>query len=364
MSRLALRARTGLLLAAGLLALLPACGAREEPAAHAIPERARTLFLSHVFFAAERQAPALQRRRAEQALDLVRRGTPFAEVARAQSEDLATRAVGGVLGCWRTGEEGMAALDGAAQVMTEGQVAGPVQTQAGWHVLLRHPYEEGRRLEAQSFQPMWSVVVPHDDAQGGGPARSRDEARSVALQLLADLQARRISLQEACALHPSAVRHRGDGWLGLLARTPLNAPMWDLLARTPPGTFAGPLESDQGMALGMRTPLLRSIVRHVLVQHAGADGTDITQSRTEPEARARAEEALARARASLSDWERIVQLYSDEEATRGDLGSLGCVGPQELPPEVETAVLETAPGALCARVVRSVRGWHVLWRVD
>lgn len=339
------------------------CGAREDTSASTIPERARTLFLSHIFFASGRQAPALQRRRAEQALDLVRRGTPFAEVARTQSEDLVSRAVGGVLGCWRTGEEGMQAVDGAAQVMAEGQVAGPVESTSGWHVLLRHPYEEGRRLEARAYMPIWSVVIAH--GEGGGPAnRTRDEAREVAQRVLADLQAGRMSLKQACEQYPSAVRHRGDGWLGLVSRTPLNEPLWDLLSRTPPGTYAGPLESDQGMAIGMRTPLLRCIVRHVLVQHAGAEGTDITMARSEPEARARAEEALARLQQGMGEWDRVVQLYSDEEATRGDSGSLGCVGPQEMPPELEQAVLETPPGQLCRRVVRTVRGWHVVWRVD
>lgn len=359
-----LRLRHGLLLLlGGLLAGLPACGAPAQSPSQAIPERARTLFLSHILFSNQRQAPSLQRRRAEAALDLVRRGTPFAEVARAQSEDLVSRAVGGVLGCWRTGEEGMQALDGAAQVMAEGQVAGPVETTSGWHLLLRHPYEEGRQAEAASYMPTWGVVVAHGDASPGSE-RSREEARALAQQLLSDLRAGRISLAEACAQHPTSVRVRPDGWMGLVSRTPFTGPMWDLLARTPPGTLAGPLESDQGIALCMRTPLLRCIVRHVLVQHAGAEGTDIQQSRTEQAARARAEEALARVLAAPGEWERVVQSYSDEVATRDDLGSLGCVGPQELPPELEAAVLETAPGTFCRRVVRTARGWHVVWRVD
>ena len=353
----------GLLLGA-LLVTAPLAGCGQGAAAPLPREAQRTVFLSHVLFGSGgRLAPNLQRRRAEQALELIRDGTSFEEVARAQSEDPLTREGGGFLGPWYGGREGMEALDGAAQMLAEGQTGGPVLSRRGWHVLRRHAYEEGRRLERERFLPMWGLVISWRELRDGAD-RSKEEAASLAQQLVQELRAGTTPLAEAKARYAPAFYGREDGWMGMLDRRRETARLFDALKQAPVDRFLDPLDTAEGFNIVKRAPHLRSVVRHILVQYAGAEGAELSVRLLESEAEGKARQALELARADLSTWDNLVARFSDEAATSQDGGSLGCVGPTELYPALEAAVLATPPGQVHPNPVKTPLGYHVLWRVD
>lgn len=352
-----------LLLGALLLATpLPGCGKAAPPSLSR--EAQRTVFLSHVLLSAEgRLAPNLQRRRAEQALEQIRSGTSFEEVARAQSEDPLTREGGGFLGPWAAGREGMESIDGAAQVLEVGQSAGPVLSRMGWHVLHRHPYEEGRRLERERFVPVWGLAISWRELRDGAD-RSKEEAAALAQQLVEDLRAGTILLADAKARYAPNFYGRPDGWMGMLDRRRETARLFDALKQGPVDRFLDPLDMAEGFTIVKRSPHLRAVVRHILVRYAGAEDAELSVRLLEPEALGRARQALALARADLSAWDSLVARFSDEAATNQDSGSLGCVGPTELLPALEAAALATPPGQIHPEPVKTPLGYHVLWRVD
>jgi len=358
-----LRLRGPALLLSLVLGLSPAgCG---KDSTGALPREAqRTAFVSHVLFAkTERLPPSLQRRRAEQALAMIRGGTAFEEVARAQSEDPATRENGGFLGPWGGGREGMETFDGAVQVLEEGQTAGPVWTERGWHLLHRHPYEEGRRIERERYVPMWGLGISWRELREGAD-RSREEAQALAQQVVKELRAGTLTLTEARARHAPTFYGRPDGWMGMLDRRRETAQLFDALKAAPADTWIEPLELPEGFTIVKRSPTLRAIVRHILVQYAGADDAPLSVTLMAPEAEGRARQALALARADLSSWDALVVRFSDEAATSQDGGSLGCIGPTELHPALEAAVVATPPGQVFPQPVRTPLGFHVVWRVD
>jgi parvulin-like peptidyl-prolyl cis-trans isomerase-like protein len=62
--------------------------------------------------------------------------------------------------------------------------------------------------------------------------------------------------------------------------------------------------------------------QHILVAYKGAKGAPKSVTRSKPDARKRAEEALARIRAG-EDFTALVKVYSDDTGTLDRLGSVG-----------------------------------------
>ncbi len=103
----------------------------------------------------------------------------------------------------------------------------------------------------------------------------------------------------------------------------------------------------------------RYAATHVLIAWRGAAHAPASVHRTEPEARALAEELRARAESGES-LDALARAYSDDpSAPRG--GDLGVYRTGTMVPAFELAVAAVAPGAL-APLVRTPFGWHVVRR--
>jgi len=63
-------------------------------------------------------------------------GEPFADVARASSDDTLTRADGGDMGWFAINAWG-SAIGNQLQAMTDGQLSQPFQSEVGWHIIQR-----------------------------------------------------------------------------------------------------------------------------------------------------------------------------------------------------------------------------------
>jgi hypothetical protein len=347
---------------AALSSLLAGCGG--QAAGPSEPEHARTFFLSHLLYPTGDGPSAPARIRAEQGRHLLARGTAFEELARTHAGDEAGRLSGGFYGYVPFPGERLSAFHGAMQMLAEGQTsASPVLSDLGWHVLKRHTYAEGRALERKYWIPMWAVSITWREVEGGAD-RSKEEAHALADQVLGELRAGRLTLGEARTRYVPNARSREDGFVANVPLRPNTQPMFEQLARLAEGEWMGPIDEPQGYAIVRRGRFLRSVVRHIVVQYVGARTENPNVRRMEGEARVVAEQALEAARARQRPWAELVRRFSDDLETLDDAGSLGCPGNGDLDPALEAAVLDTPPGEIHPRVVRSPFGFHVLWRVD
>jgi peptidyl-prolyl cis-trans isomerase D len=154
------------------------------------------------------------RRRAQVALDRIRGGADFAEVAKAVSEDKGSAPGGGDLGCFPRGAM-VPEFDAAAFALEPGQVSDLVRSSYGFHVIqLVSRREEG-------VQPLLAVA----DAVKQGLLARKAQERMVAQaeQIAADLRRGR-SLEEAgrpagLTVQKSAAFARGE------APPPISSPL-------------------------------------------------------------------------------------------------------------------------------------------
>jgi parvulin-like peptidyl-prolyl isomerase len=111
-----------------------------------------------------------------------------------------------------------------------------------------------------------------------------------------------------------------------------------------------------------RTPAGEWITaQHILIAYKGAKNAPYAVTRTKEEARKRAEEALAKVKDPKLDFADVVNIYSDDPASKERLGSVGKI-------KRESVVKEFADAAWAldvdevSGVVESPFGFHIIKR--
>ena len=76
-----------------------------------------------------------------------------------------------------------------------------------------------------------------------------------------------------------------------------------------------------------------------------------------------AEQCLKQVAPDKSNWNALVQRYTDDDTKERPSGTIGLVGNGDLPVQLERAIVETPIGGVNPEVIESPFGFHVLWRV-
>lgn len=149
-------------------------------------------------------------------------GEAFAEVAKAYSDD-STGSRGGSLGGFDRGTM-VAPFEAALEALPVGQVSELVETQFGYHVILREPLKE---IRAKHLLVTWSGA----ERAPAGVSRSKDEARKRVDEVVAKLAAGEAWNEAVRAYSDGPLKEDGGdlGWFakGQLAE-PLDAAAFDL----------------------------------------------------------------------------------------------------------------------------------------
>lgn len=132
--------------------------AREQWQAH--PESYQTpetVHASHILIAAgDKRDDAAARARAEEALAKARAGADFAALAREYSDDPSAAQNGGDLGFFPRGQMVKPFEDAAFALTTKGELAGPVKSQFGYHIIR---FEERRPAGVQPFEAVKQGLI-------------------------------------------------------------------------------------------------------------------------------------------------------------------------------------------------------------
>jgi parvulin-like peptidyl-prolyl isomerase len=134
-------------------------------------------------------------------------------------------------------------------------------------------------------------------------------------------------------------------------------------AKTTP-TSAASARPAQAAALGAQgaADQERVSASHLLVAYKGALRASPTVTRTKEEAKARAEEALAKAKKGVP-FEKLVAEYSDEPNAAARGGKLGTFGRHNMVKPFADAAFALKPGQL-SDVVETQFGYHVILRTQ
>ncbi len=354
----------------GLLGLLAACGNGDEPAGYAEPGDVDLLAygVSQIHIPVdENRPPAMAETLIRQAARALADGEDFAAVARGRSGDGSAKD-GGFLGFVRV--DGDTGFGGAVQSLKPGEVGPPINTRLGWHIIKRHTFDEARELEQKYRIPTHGVFVAWDDPrrrpQPGVPPTGRNQQQAVQLaeSLMQELASGAKTWDDAMALYTPEKRRNVNAYVGPTARRGANDQIFDALSKAKVGQLVGPFDTPEGVAVLMRGKYLRSLFRHILIQHVRVEDRDMSVSRTPEQAYALAEKALKEARADRSRWKHLVEKYSDDKWSRAVGGRMGVLHPGGMPRGFESFAFDQAPDTIHPKVVETGYGFHIVWKVN
>jgi len=322
--------------------------------------------VSHILIPVDKGRPASTAepliRQAARALEA---GEDFASVARGRSKDPAA-VDGGFLGFVRADAD--TAFSGAVQSLRPGQTSPPIRTGIGWQIIKRHGFEEARKLEQRYQIPTLGVFVPWDDPEKAPErertGRTKEQAYAVAVDVRDKLAAGELTLDQAMAMF-TAEQHRVPGaYLGPTANRKASRTMYNALKDAKTGALVGPIETPAGFAVLVRGRYLRSLFRHILVQHVDSKDRALSISRTPEAAFALAQKALDEVLADRSAWDQSVGRYSDDHYSRPIGGRMGILHPSHMPEGFELFVYDMKANTIHPKVVQTPYGFHVVWRVN
>jgi parvulin-like peptidyl-prolyl isomerase len=102
--------------------------------------------------------------------------------------------------------------------------------------------------------------------------------------------------------------------------------------------------------------------KQVLIAYKGASGAPETVTRTKEQAKARADEALAKLRSGSSSFEELVKAYSDDPMAPRTGGAIGNFERNAMPASYSDAAFRLELGAV-SDVVETPRGYFLIKRV-
>ncbi|MFZ5481694.1 MAG: peptidylprolyl isomerase [Myxococcota bacterium] len=206
------------------------------------------------------------------------------------------------------------------------------------------------------------VLVAYAGAVNALPnvSRTREEARARAEEARTKALAGQDFAAVAKAYSDDSTGPRG-GYLGGFDDGTMVKPFEDAVKALEVGQIGPVVETPFGFHVIKREPLAELRAGHLVVSWAGAQSAPAGVSRTKEEARARAEEAVAKIKAG-TDWAEVVRAYSDGPL-KEDGGDLGWFGRNQLAPQLDAAAFELAPGDVSG-IVETPRGFHVMKRIE
>ena len=233
-----------------------------------------------------------------------------------------------------------------------GEVSGPVQSDFGYHIIIRKkPVED---LSAAH------ILIAFKGASRSEATRSKEEAKKLAEEIAKKAQAKDADFAALARKHSDGPSGPRGGDLGVFAPGRMVPEFSKATQLLKIGGVSGPVESPFGFHIIMRKPLpKKASAKHILVQWKGSGRADASITRTQEEALKRLQECIAKLK-SGSKFEDLAKEYSDgPSGPRG--GDLGSFGQGQMVPEFDKVLFKMKPGAV-SDVVKTDFGYHIIYR--
>ena len=146
------------------------------------------------------------------------------------------------------------------------------------------------------------------------------------------------------------------------ASTPPAPPASTSPAPSPASSSAMVIPPPPAAAAPLPGPNDAIIAQHVLVTYRGAKRAPKTVNRTKAQAKARAQEALAKVRAGTA-FEDVVDTYSDDAASVDRMGSVGKFHRGDMDPAFSAAAFALHTNEV-SDVVETPFGFHIIKRTQ
>lgn len=279
-------------------------------------------------------------------------GADFAALA-AKYSDGPSAPRGGDLGNFAP-DRMVAPFSAATMKLKIGDVSDPVESQFGYHVILRKDLVED--LHASH------ILIQHVKSRGVGPdiKLTREEALALATELAQKARAEGADFAKLASSHSQCPSARDGGNLGVFPPGQMIPEFSAATAQLEMGAISDPVETDFGFHVILRKPLPRKVsARHILVQYKGASRAGESITRTKEEAKARLQECIGR----LQGGEKFAVLaaeYSDgPSGVRG--GDLGEFKEGDMAAAFNEAVFALDVNGVSG-IVETPFGYHVILR--
>ncbi len=299
--------------------------------------------------------------KAEELLARLKAGEGFSELAKSESS-CPSKATGGYLGHFRSGNM-VPEFEKALTETKVGEVAGPVKTQFGWHLILpMKPIEPWPQAVDVAH-----ILISHKDAQGLGSSmtRSKEEAHELATEIRAKLAENPSKFDDLAREHSDdkGSGARG-GAMGMQPPERFVAPFAEAAVVLKIGAISEPVETPFGYHIIKRNPGPMG-ARHILIPWKGSQNAPADVSRSKEEARKLVDEILATLNAKADagpDFAGLARTHSScPSSAKG--GDLGMFGPGQMVPAFEKAVVESKVGQVVGPV-ETPFGYHIIERTQ
>jgi Parvulin-like peptidyl-prolyl isomerase len=226
----------------------------------------------------------------------------FAVLAKTYSDDSRSRDQGGELAVFIPGEL-HPDVERAGVALRSGQISDPVETNRGFHILLRH-----EPTEAQAFD-LW---ISYDGAQSSAPrkSRTREAARKLAQEILSRLE-EGANFTKEC-LRYSDLPDEGRAGLKPIFRKGTQNPQFERHVWSLPLYGLSPIiETPTGFHIIKRFPVERILVRQIVIlyQNNTSDQRPAVHSREHAAVLIR--ELYKKATAPNADFAALVSEHSE-----------------------------------------------------
>jgi len=279
----------------------------------------------------------------------LRGGASFEELADARS-DGPERGHGGLIGVFTTNRM-LPQISRAALSVAEGEIAGPVESPYGFHIVRREKIEEVYLAQ---------ILVAFKGAEGAPDDMERSEEGAAARAAEAMAEAMKPGAQFGPVAgtfsdHPSKMV---GGVMGPAFKGLLPPDLERLAFSLRENEIGGPVRTEEGFVILKRLEEIH--LRHILVAHKDAARMSSKITRTLEEAGALAQEAYGKLGRG-EDFSSLALRYSDCPS-RAKGGDLGITARGMMTPKFEEAAFALDVGETSG-VVKTEFGFHIIERL-